>query len=185
MLPCRLVRIGKTLRYLWRVSRLRFFTNSEAKAAYYRKLGFRVGTGCRIYPILPMSEPGIVEIGNHVTITQGVMLVTHDGATWVLRGKYPGHGKPGPITIRDNCFIGVNSIILPGVTIGPDSIVGAGAVVTKDVPPRTVAAGNPCRVLMTLERYEAKCLADPAFRRWDSFADIYRYFGVENDKDPS
>jgi carbonic anhydrase/acetyltransferase-like protein (isoleucine patch superfamily) len=63
----------------------------------------------------------------------------------------------GKITIQDNCVIGVSSIILPGVTIGPDSIVGAGSVVTRDVPPKSVAAGNPARVLCTLDEYIAKC----------------------------
>ena len=53
----------------------------------------------------------------------------------------------------DNCVVGMRAILLPGVTIGPDSIVGAGSVVTRDVPPRTVAAGVPARVLCTLDEY--------------------------------
>ncbi len=53
----------------------------------------------------------------------------------------------------DNCFVGVNSIIMPGVIIGPNSIVGAGSVVTRSVAPNSVVAGNPARPLMPLEQY--------------------------------
>jgi maltose O-acetyltransferase len=54
-----------------------------------------------------------------------------------------------PVLIGDNVWIGARVIILPGITIGNDAVVGAGAVVTRDVPPRTVVAGNPARVLRT------------------------------------
>ncbi len=84
--------------------------------------------------------------------------MTHDGAKWVLEknGDFKG-SKFGPITIRDNSFVGVNSIIMPYVTIGPNSIVGAGSVVTKDVPPNTVYAGNPAKFISTYEEYLEKC----------------------------
>ena len=55
-----------------------------------------------------------------------------------------------PVTIADNVWIGGRSIILPGITVGTDSVVGAGSVVTKDVPPRSVVAGNPARLIKTL-----------------------------------
>jgi serine acetyltransferase len=61
-----------------------------------------------------------------------------------------------PTTIRDRCFIGVNAVVLCGVTVGPDSIVGAGAVVCHDVPPRTVVAGNPARVICSIDQFIAK-----------------------------
>lgn len=52
-----------------------------------------------------------------------------------------------PVRIGRNCWIGAGAVILPGVTVGDGSVIGAGSVVTKDVPPNTVAVGNPCRVL--------------------------------------
>ncbi len=61
-----------------------------------------------------------------------------------------GIEKALPITIGDNCWLGGDVKILPGVTIGEGSVIGAGSVVTKDVPPHVVAAGNPCRVLRSL-----------------------------------
>jgi maltose O-acetyltransferase len=61
---------------------------------------------------------------------------------------YINTGKP--VTIGDKCWIGGGAIILPGVTIGDGCTIGAGSVVTKSLPPRSVAAGNPCRILKTL-----------------------------------
>ena len=61
--------------------------------------------------------------------------------------------KYGKIVIKDNCFIGLGSIILPGVTIGPNSIVAAGSVVTKDVEPDTVVGGNPAKKITTVPEY--------------------------------
>lgn len=60
------------------------------------------------------------------------------------------------IRILDNCFIGINVIIMPGVTIGPNSIVGAGSVVTKAVPHESVVVGNPAKILCTLTQYIEK-----------------------------
>lgn len=58
-------------------------------------------------------------------------------------------GSEGPVHIKENCFIGGGSLILPGVTVGPNAIVGAGAVVFDDVPPYSIAAGNPARIIAT------------------------------------
>jgi acetyltransferase-like isoleucine patch superfamily enzyme len=105
-------------------------------------------------------EPWLIEIGNRVTLTVGVMLITHDGASRLFREDLPGSSRYGnrygTIRVLDNCFIGVNSIIMPDVTIGPNSIVGAGSVVNKDVPPRTVVAGVPAKPISTLDEYIAR-----------------------------
>ena len=70
--------------------------------------------------------------------------------------RHLGKTRHAKVIIHDNCFIGFGSIVLPGVTIGPDSIVGAGSVVTKDVPPRTVAGGVPACILSDLPTFLAK-----------------------------
>jgi acyl-[acyl carrier protein]--UDP-N-acetylglucosamine O-acyltransferase len=72
----------------------------------------------------------------------------------------------GPIDILDNCFIGYGSIIMPRVTIGPNSIVAAGAVVVKDVPPGVVVGGNPAKVICTLEEVLAKVEERSATYPW-------------------
>ena len=56
-----------------------------------------------------------------------------------------------PIKIGNTCWIGANVIVLPGVTIGDNSVIGAGSVVTKDIPANVVAAGNPCHVLRKID----------------------------------
>jgi acetyltransferase-like isoleucine patch superfamily enzyme len=126
---------------------------------YIRSLGAKIGHGCSIYttPHNFGTEPWLIEIGNNVTLGQGVMLITHDGTSRLFRDRLPGMSpfgnRFGTIVIRDNCFIGNNAILLPGVEVGPDSAVGAGSVVTKTVPPRTIVAGNPARLIKTLDEY--------------------------------
>lgn len=104
------------------------------------------------------SEPYLIRIGNHCKITSGVTFITHDGGTFIFREdpRYKKVNKYGKIEIKDNCFIGVNSIIMPNVTIGPNSVVGSGSVVTKDVPPNTCVAGNPARPICTYDEYVQK-----------------------------
>ncbi|POB65431.1 galactoside O-acetyltransferase, partial [Vibrio vulnificus] len=61
-----------------------------------------------------------------------------------------------PVHIKDNVWIGANSVVLPGVTIGENSVIGAGSVVTKDIPANVVAVGNPCRVLRPIGEHDRR-----------------------------
>lgn len=122
--------------------------------------GMTMGTGCRILaPVYFGTEPWLISIGNDVSISANTEFTTHDGGTWAFRRR-PGFEdvvKYGRITIKDNVMIGISVIIMPGVTIGPNAVVGAGSVVTKDVPPGVVVAGNPARVICTVDEYAQKC----------------------------
>ena len=140
----------------------------------YRRQGLQIADDCRIMGQVSFgSEPYLISIGRHVTISGRVSFITHDGATFVFRHlpRYQKVVKYGRITIHDNCFIGFGSIILPGITIGPNAVVAAHAVVTKDVPPNTVVGGNPAKVLMTTDEYAEKMLSrtpdydEQAYRR--------------------
>jgi maltose O-acetyltransferase len=91
----------------------------------------------------------LISIGDNCTICPNVRLIAHDAST----KKLLGYTKIGKIDIRANCFIGDSVIILPAVTVGPNSIVGAGAVVTRDVAPNTIVAGNPARVIGSVDDY--------------------------------
>ncbi len=94
----------------------------------------------------------LISIRDGCTICPNVRLIAHDAST----KRHLGYTKIGRIDIRENCFIGDSAIVLPNVTIGPDAVIGAGSVVTRDIPPGSVAAGNPARVLGSLADYLKK-----------------------------
>jgi len=133
------------------------------KTAFLRRRGVQIGKNCLILTATENfhlgSEPYLIFIGDNVILSRDVDMITHDGSGSLFRdieGRCRYGNRFAPITIKDRCFIGTKSLILPGVTIGPDSVVGAGSVVTKDVPPGMVAAGVPARVICTIEEYKAK-----------------------------
>jgi acetyltransferase-like isoleucine patch superfamily enzyme len=128
--------------------------------AYARSIGVQVGENCHFVNLQPNtfgSEPWMIKLGDHVEITSGVRFITHDGGMWVFRDKYPDIDILAPILVGNNVFIGMNAILLPGVTIGDDCVIGAGAVVSRDVPSGTVAAGVPARPIKTIEAYWEGC----------------------------
>ena len=90
-----------------------------------------------------------------------VTFITKDGATHVFTHleRYRKVIKYGRINIRDNCVIGERVILLPGVTIGPDSVVAAGSVVARSIPPGVLAAGNPAKPVMSVHQYAEWALA--------------------------
>lgn len=94
---------------------------------------------------------GPVTIGNHVNLAQGITVaaLNHNFAEKDLRIDEQGVST-NPVTIGDDIWIGANAVILPGVTIGNHSVVAAGAVVTKDVPPHTLVAGVPAKKIKEL-----------------------------------
>jgi acetyltransferase-like isoleucine patch superfamily enzyme len=93
---------------------------------------------------------GVVRIGNGCEITKGCKILSHSAVEHAL---HPGVASQGGCTvIEDSVFIGMNAIILSNVKVGSNSIVGAGAVVTKNVPPYSVVAGNPARVIKRFDK---------------------------------
>lgn len=103
-----------------------------------------------------------INIGNRVLIASDVKMYTATHSTNPAVRNHSHNPNPGywcqtyarPITIEDEVWIGGGAILLPGVTIGKGSVIGAGAVVTKDVPPYSVAVGNPARVIKRTEGFQ-------------------------------
>lgn len=124
-----------------------------------RRKGVRIGKGCRLISSDFGSEPYLIIIGNHVTVTSGVKFITHDGGVWTIRESHPNIDVFGRIEIGNNVFIGLNSILLPGITIGNNVVVGAGSVVTKSFPDNVVIGGNPAKIICSMEEYKNKCLS--------------------------
>jgi acetyltransferase-like isoleucine patch superfamily enzyme len=93
-----------------------------------------------------------ITIGNHVGLGANSTVIDTDfhPLTPEARRIDSSAGKTAPVIIEDEVFIGMNCLILKGVTIGKSSVIGAGSVVTSDVPPGVIAAGNPARVIRQL-----------------------------------
>ncbi len=116
-----------------------------ANMLWLRKSGIIIGKNCFISfgAKLDMTRGNII-IGDNCTITNGVMLLSHDPTK---RRITPGAKGEGAIVIQDNVYIGVRSIIMMDVTLGHDCIIGAGTVVSKDVPPYAVVVGSQQKIL--------------------------------------
>ncbi|MEE4278702.1 MAG: acyltransferase [Halieaceae bacterium] len=115
-----------------------------------------IGNDCSIPTYANVSNPYLTSLGNNVRLSQ-CTIFGHDGSVNMIRRVY---GKPvdkvGAVRLLDNVFIGHGAIVLPGVTVGPNAIVGAGAVVSRDVPADSIVAGNPARVVGKLSDYAEK-----------------------------
>lgn len=134
--------------------RLRGQSSADVQKEWLLQHGLRIGekVDCFSWNGIDAVYPGLITIGNEVTITPGCRLLAHDAAVGYLTKST----RVGIIEIGDHCFIGTGTTILPNVRIGEWSIVGAGSVVTRDIPPHCVAAGNPARVICTTEEFKAK-----------------------------
>ena len=126
-----------------------------------RERGVTIGERCRLLGVGSStfgSEPYLISLGDHVTVTSNVRFVTHDGGVWVLRDEEPSIDVFGRIVVGSNVFIGLSTIILPGVTIGDNVVIGAGSVVNRDIPANSVAAGVPARVVSSLDNYRERSM---------------------------
>lgn len=129
---------------------------------FARTLGVTVGDRVTFYGATPSmfsTEPWLITIGSDVHITNGVRFLTHDGGTLIIRDAVDGFVLTGDIEVGDNTYLGTDALIMPGVRIGRDCIIGARTVVTRDVPDGSVIAGVPGRVIGTVAQYTEKVKA--------------------------
>ncbi|MEG1569971.1 MAG: sugar O-acetyltransferase [Clostridia bacterium] len=115
---------------------------------------------------LTIQDDALVTIGNDCNFGPNVTLVTpvHPMLAQERRGLQNHAGETlhlcyaKPIAIGDDCWLGANVVVCPGVTIGEGCVVGAGSVVTRDIPPMSFAAGNPCRVIRDITSEDSMTL---------------------------
>lgn len=119
-----------------------------------KKRGLKVGKNFRAQEGCIIDGPHcwLISIGDNVTFAPGVYVMAHDASTKL----HLGYTKIGLVAIGNNTFIGAKSMILPNVKIGNNVIVGSGSVVTNDIPDNCVAAGNPAKVISTMDEYLGK-----------------------------
>lgn len=117
--------------------------------------GIVFGENLRCFSDINSSEPYLISIGNNVTISTNVSFITHDNSVIkLIKDKTDIFGK---INIGNNCFIGLGSIILPGVTLADNIIVGAGSVITKSFKEEgVVIGGNPAKVICYIQELKNK-----------------------------
>lgn len=130
----------------------RFIKSPEAYARY---LGVKIGSNCLIDTRFWPSEPYLITIGDYVQITSRVSIFTLGGGNAVRRID-PDFDCFGKVVIEDWAYIGSQSVIMPGVTVGEGAIVAAGSVVTKSVPAYTVVGGNPAKFICSIDEYYKK-----------------------------
>jgi acetyltransferase-like isoleucine patch superfamily enzyme len=130
---------------------VRWVPVSKFRAWMLRKIGVRIGDHCRLFKADWGTEPYLVEIGNHVVVSNNVRFLTHDGAVWIFRKEHPDLDIFGSIKVGNNVCLGFNVILLPNTEIGDNSVVAAGSIVKGKIPPNSVVLGNPAKVVMATD----------------------------------
>ena len=134
----------KVLKQLFKKSDSKTFIEPPLRCDY----GFNVSVGKRFYANynLVLLDSAEIKIGDNVMFGPNVSVYTvNHPLNYEDRNKYLEQAKP--VVIEDNVWLGGNVVILGGVTIGKNSVIGAGSIVTKDIPANSLAFGNPCKVI--------------------------------------
>lgn len=126
---------------------------------YARYIGVNIGDNNLIGKGHWGAEPYLITVGSNCQLTD-VRIFTHGGGNFIRR-QYPNFDAFGKVVIGNWVYIGTGSMIMPGVTIEDNVLVAAGSVVTKSVPANVVVAGNPAKIICTIEDYIKKNL------KWD------------------
>lgn len=144
---------------LYRIKSWWYHSSSTRYIKYLRAKGAQIGDNVSILAprksTIDEGRASWLSIGSNTIVSSGCAIMCHDYSWSILRKSHniiaPTGG--GHVHIGDNCFLGINTIILRNVTIGNNVIIGAGSVVSKSIPANSVAAGNPAKVIMTLDEF--------------------------------
>lgn len=160
-----------------------FGIKSEEYLNMLRDRGAEIGKKVYVYDtknvVLDSTRPWLLSIGEYTKITRGVIILTHDYSLSVLRRRYGEWLGEGRIThVGKNCFLGVNSVILMGTSIGDNCIIGAGSIVSGTFPDNVVIAGNPAKIVKTLDEYYYKRKKETIEEARECAYRYYQVFGV-------
>ena len=147
-----------------RAEALGFGAKTSIYQASYVYGDVKVGANTWIGPATILDGTGGLTIGDYCSISTGVHIYTHDTVKWAVTGGRAAHER-APVTIHDCCYIGPQSVIARGVSIGPHAIVGALSFVKADVPAYTVVAGTPARVIGAIDLGEDGAVSIRYFER--------------------
>ena len=127
---------------------------SERRWAKLRALGMRIGSGTWLPDStwIDTSHCFLISIGSDCGFGEECLILAHDAQM----DEFLDVARIGRVIIHDSCHIGARTVVLPGVEIGPRTVVTAGSVVMRTLPPNTVCAGNPARPIMSLDEYLEK-----------------------------
>ena len=140
--------------------RISLIVNSDKRNQYLKKheIFKEMGENVFFQPRVIPSDPKLIKFHNNIVVTSNVTFVCHDVFHLGLNhlGKEEYSYYQSCIEVMDDVFIGCNTTILGGVRIGPRAVIGAGSVVTRDVPENSVVVGNPARVIGTFDEFLKK-----------------------------
>ena len=139
--------------------RLRY-ASSKQRAQLMKPYFHHVGENVTLCTTWFLSEPYLISIGNNVTVAGDVSFITHDASFWNMARKYdiPYNevDNVGKIELKDNCFIGARTILMPNCSVGKNSIVAAGSIVTKHIPDNEVWGGVIAKRIMSIDEFMEK-----------------------------
>jgi acetyltransferase-like isoleucine patch superfamily enzyme len=122
----------------------------DLRLALYRAMGVRIGQNVFVGLDTWLDDqfPELVVLEDDVVVSFRVTVVVHDDARRMDRVEAgQAAGTVAPVVLKRGCYVGACALLLPGVTVGERAVVAAGAVVTRDVPPGTIVAGVPARIV--------------------------------------
>jgi len=130
---------------------MNFLPLSSLRVCLLRLSGVRIGKGCYIgfNVMVDTNYPDLISIGNNVTISHNCTIITHT-QTPVVSRLAAIYSQKKPVHIGNGSWIGMHSVLLPGATVEEDCFIGAGSVVTAQMPPKYLCAGNPCKPIKKL-----------------------------------
>ena len=135
--------------------------SSDAYIKHMKKLGVKVGSNCHIFEPksvnIDLYRPYLLELGSNVVLCAKSTILTHDYSHCVVCEKYCRNiGDAKPVKIGNNVFVGIDAMILMGTEIGNNVIIGAKSVVFGKIPDNCVVAGNPAKVICSIDEFYKK-----------------------------